>query len=98
MSASTFRILIHRSSQSLHLKLLGDFDGNSASLLANTIAQYRFGTSKIFVHTSGLNSVHPGAADVLRANLKLDSLLDNLVFTGEKAAALVPKTFKQAAL
>jgi len=99
MVAPSFRILIHRSSESLHLKLLGDFDGGSASLLANTIARYRFGASKIFVHTSGLNSVHPDAADELGTYLQFDaSILDSLVFTGEKAATLAPVRFKQAAL
>ena len=83
----------------MHLKLLGDFDGGSASLLAKTIARHRFGTRKIFVHTSCLNSVHPGAADVLGTYLQFDgSILDGLVFTGEKAAILAPRRFDRAAL
>jgi hypothetical protein len=97
--ASNFRILIHRSSESLHLKLLGDFDGGSASQLAGTIVRYRLGASRIFVHTSGLDSVQPGAADALGATLKSAAfILDNLVFTGEKAAVLAPVGLRHAAL
>jgi hypothetical protein len=89
--ASNFRILVHRSSESLHLKLMGDFDGSAAHQLVNAMTKYSFKASKIFVHTSGLNHVHPFGTDVLRTNLKLYNRPSfNLVFTGEKAAAIAP--------
>jgi hypothetical protein len=93
-----FRILIHRNSESLHLKLLGDFDGGSARQLINIITNYRFKVGRIFVHTSGLNSVDPSGADLLRTKLKLDIPVSvNLVFTGEKAEAIAPDNSKTIA-
>jgi hypothetical protein len=93
--ASNFRILVHRNSESLHLKLLGDFDGSAAQQLVNTVNRYSFKARKIFVHTAGLNNIHPFGTDVLRTNLKLYNHPSfNLVFTGEKAAAIAPDIVK----
>lgn len=41
--ASNFRILSYKTRDSLHLKLTGDFDGNSAHELLNTLMEH--GTS-----------------------------------------------------
>jgi len=35
--AANFRISVHRSSDSLHMKLMGDFDGSSAWELLNVL-------------------------------------------------------------
>jgi len=35
--AARFRISIHRNSENLHLKLMGDFDGTSAHELLNVL-------------------------------------------------------------
>nr|CBX29619.1 unknown protein [uncultured Desulfobacterium sp.] len=35
--ASNFKIEVFRNSENVHLKLFGDFDGNSAYELVNTI-------------------------------------------------------------
>jgi hypothetical protein len=35
--ASNFKILVHRNSENLHLKLTGDFDGTSAQKLLNAL-------------------------------------------------------------
>jgi hypothetical protein len=52
--AKYFRIAIQRSSDTLHLKLIGEFDGRSAHELLNTIQKNRNGASRIFIHTSSL--------------------------------------------
>ncbi len=38
--ASNFRIFLHETRDSLHLKLDGDFDGSSAHELLNTLKKY----------------------------------------------------------
>jgi hypothetical protein len=87
--ASNFRILMHNSSESLHLKLVGDFDVASAQQLIDIIIRHRFRVNKIFIHTSCLDSIHPFGADELRNNLRSSiSSHVNLVFTGEKADAI----------
>ena len=64
--ASNFKILIHKSSESLHLKLTGDFDGTSAHELLNTIKDYGAGMNKIFIHTNGLRGIFPFGKTVWR--------------------------------
>jgi hypothetical protein len=94
--ASDFRILLHRTSQSLHLKLVGDFDAAAAIELITSINKCRFGVNKIFVHTSCLNSINPLGVETFRTNLKVDiPSFINLVFTGEKAAMIAPEGFAQ---
>ena len=47
--ASNFRILSHETRDSLHLKLTGDFDGNSAHELINTLIERGIGFYQIFM-------------------------------------------------
>lgn len=49
--AARFRISIHRNSENLHLKLMGDFDGTSAHELLNVLKRYSTRTARIFIHT-----------------------------------------------
>ena len=90
--AARFRISIHRNSENLHLKLMGDFDGTSAHELLNVLKRYSTRTARIFIHTSGLRNIHPFGLNVFHDNL---SLLQGqsiaLVFTGEHASQLAPE-------
>ena len=47
--ASNFRILFHETKDSLHLKLFGDFDGNSAHELFNAILDRGMGFYQILI-------------------------------------------------
>jgi len=38
--ALNFKIICHKNSENLHLKLMGDFDGSSAYELINTLKKY----------------------------------------------------------
>lgn len=89
---SEFEILVHRNDENVHLKLAGDFDGFSAHELLNTLKTYRLGVSRVFVHTSCLNQIHPLGRDVLRSNINAQNGKGiPLVFTGEKATQLAPE-------
>ena len=88
--ATHFRIFIHRNSENLHLKLIGDFDGTSAHELLNVLKSYSTRTARIFIHTSGLRNIHPFGLNVFHGNLNLlQGQSITLVFTGEHASQLV---------
>jgi anti-anti-sigma regulatory factor len=93
--ASNFKILVHRNSESLHLKLVGDFDGTSAHELINTIKKYSTGIGKIFVHTSGVKKVHSFGRDIFRKSFSFGSRSINLIFTGEAGAEIAPEGCKR---
>ena len=83
MSAN-FRILRHRTKDSLHLKLDGDFDGSAAHELINTLIEYGTDFYQIFIDTNDLKSIHPFGRDIFQKNLrKFNKNITNLIFIGE---------------
>ena len=90
--ASNFKIMMHQNSESLHLKLMGDFDGSSAHELLNTIKGHGSGRNKIFIHTSGLRDVCPFGRAVFKNNFSsLNHLSTRFIFTGENVDQISPK-------
>ena len=89
--ASNFRIFRHRTRDSLHLKLDGDFDGNSAHELINTLKEYGSKSHQIFIDTNDLNTVHPFGRDVFQKNIKqFNRKLSSLIFIGENEEQIKP--------
>jgi hypothetical protein len=89
--ASNFKIFIHKSSESLHLKLMGDFDGSSAYELLNTIEVHRTRMNRIFIHTSGLRDIFPFGKTVFQNNFSsVNNLFTGVIFTGDHADQLAP--------
>jgi len=88
--ASYFKISIHRIRNCLHVKLFGDFDGNSAWELFNLLEKNSTSFHRIIIQTGGLNTIYPFGVDtfgqILRS-LKKDQA--QLLFTGEKAAQIL---------
>lgn len=84
LMASNFRILFHEKKDSLHLKLFGDFDGNSAHELFNAILDRGFGFYQIFIDTNELNTIHQFGRDVLQKKLgRSNKRFNKLVFIGK---------------
>ncbi|MGD9106124.1 MAG: hypothetical protein PVJ50_01125 [Desulfobacterales bacterium] len=82
--ASNFRILFHETKDGLHLKLFGDFDGNSAHELFNALIDRGIGFYQIFIDTDDLNIIHEFGRDVLKKKLGMvNRKFNNLVFTGK---------------
>ena len=82
--ASNFQIYRHRTRDSLHLKLDGDFDGNSAHELINALTEYGKGLYQIFIDTDDLRTIHPFGRDVFKKNLaRFTSGIENLIFIGQ---------------
>ena len=84
--ATNFKIAAHRNGGTLHLKLVGDFDGTSAHELLNTLKKRGDHTSRVFIDTGSLRNIYPFGLNVFHTNLNVlkDRSLD-LVFTGEHA-------------
>jgi anti-anti-sigma regulatory factor len=89
--ATNFKIQIYRNSDNVHLKLSGDFDGNSAHELINTINGLRY-KAKLFIHTSCLKQLNTFGVEVFRKNINsLNVRLASCWFTGDKATELIPE-------
>ena len=85
--ASNFRFFSHRTKDSLHLKLYGDFDGNSALELLNVLADSGRDCHQIYIDTNDLNTIYPFGQDVFQNNLgSLQS--NNLTFLGKNKNSL----------
>jgi len=91
--ASNFQIIVHRNSDNVHIKLLGDFDGSSAYQLINTLKKHGHGAFSVFIHTSNLKQVYPFGRDTFQTNLHTLNyrFFGNLFFTGEHASEIAPE-------
>jgi len=67
--APNFKIFSLETRDSLHLKLDGDFDGNSAHELLNTLKKHGDGFYQIFIDTEDLKTIHPFGKEVFQKNL-----------------------------
>jgi hypothetical protein len=90
--AFNFKILIHKNSESLHLKLMGDFDGSSAYELLNILEVHGTRMNKTFIHTSGLKDIFPFGKTVFQNNFSsVNNISMNVIFTGDHAHQLAPE-------
>jgi len=89
--ASNFKISVRRQNSSLHLKLIGDFDGTSACELFNFLQDNCNGVSRVFINTRSLREVYPFGVDTFQNSLYL--LKDRpfrLMFSGKNCASIAP--------
>ena len=81
--AANFQIYSFKTSESLHLKLTGDFDGSSANELIKTLITNGTGFWNIFIDTDNLKTIHPINRDMFQKNLKISKKqLNNVIFIG----------------
>ena len=82
--AANFQLSLYRKKDSLHLKLAGDFDGNSAHELINALTEYGSDCYQIFIDTEKLKTVYSFGRDVFQKHLSiLGKQLNNLFFIGK---------------
>ncbi|PKN30734.1 MAG: hypothetical protein CVU64_01940 [Deltaproteobacteria bacterium HGW-Deltaproteobacteria-21] len=87
-----FRVLVHRNSDTLHLRLEGDFDDEAARQVVLLIGANVNGAGRVFIHTNGLGRIFPVGQEVFHKNLPaLQRDRVNYIFTGEKARQIAPK-------
>jgi len=85
--ATNFRIAASRNGETLHLKLMGDFDGISAHELLDTLKKRVVHASRIFLDTNNLKDIYPFGLNVFYTNLHtLKDRSVELIFTGENAS------------
>jgi len=90
--AANFRIFVHRNSDNLHLKLMGDFDGSSAWEVLNMLKKSARGVYRVIIHTGCLKHIDPFGRDTFQENLrhlKPDTI--SILFTGENACRIAPE-------
>jgi hypothetical protein len=89
--ASNFRISIHRNSENLHLKLMGDFDGSSAFELINVLKKNWNGACQVFIHTESLKDIYPFGRHTFQQNLSgLRGHRSRILFAGDNAGQIAP--------
>ena len=86
--ASNFRMFFHKTRDNLHLKLDGEFDGNSAYELINALREHGANFYQIFIDTNDLKTVHPFGREVFQKNFGALKQLSNLIFIGENGQLL----------
>jgi hypothetical protein len=64
--AANFQIYSFKTKDSLHLKLVGDFDGSSSYELIYALTKHRKGFYEIFIDTNDLNTIHPFGREVFQ--------------------------------
>jgi hypothetical protein len=88
----SFAISVHRNSENVHLRLMGDFDGTSAHELLSVLKRHCNRTLRVFIHTSCLRNIHPFGRSVFHNHLDvLKGQSIELIFTGENASHLAPE-------
>jgi len=82
--ASNFHIFSYKTKDSLHLKLEGDFDGNSAYELLETLKKYGSSFYHIFIDTNDLKTIYPFGEEIFQKKLGIfNQKFNNLIFIGE---------------
>jgi len=90
--AANFRICVHRNSDNLHLKLMGDFDVSSAWELLNMLKKSASGVYRVIIHTGCLKHIYPFGRDTFQENLRhLKTDTVPILFTGENASQIAPE-------
>jgi len=81
--AFNFHIFSFETRDTLHLKLAGDFDGNSAHELIETLMEHGKSFYQIFIDTNDLRTIYPFGRDVFHKKLgRLNKQFNNLIFIG----------------
>ena len=89
--ASIFQIISFKNKESLHLRLSGDSDEDSAHDLINTLKKYNTDFWDIFIDTTNLKTVYPLGRYVFQKNLNgINRQLNNLIFVGANKYEITP--------
>jgi anti-anti-sigma regulatory factor len=88
--ASNFEIFSFKTNDSLHLKLIGDFDGGSAHELINTLTKHGIGSWDVFIDTNDLKSIHPFGREVFQKKLgALKNQFHGITFVGRNGHKII---------
>ena len=92
--APNFSCFINETSDSLHLKLYGDFDGDSAYQLINSIKNKGKNFLNVFIDTNDLNRVYPFGISVFEKKVRtIFKKKNTLIFIGKNKAAFLTNVY-----
>jgi len=87
--ASGFKIFMHRNSENLHLKLMGDFDKSSARKLIGVLENNCEDVNKIIIHTGSLDNIfHAGWGFFQESLRNMNGISGRITFTGETSTRI----------
>ncbi len=90
-----FRVLVHRNSDTLHLRLEGDFDEEAAREVVSQIGANVNGAGRVFIHTNGLGKILPPGQEAFQKDLPLFRRGQvSYIFTGAKAGQIAPQGYR----
>ena len=90
--ASNFQLYYHRTQNSLHMKLYGDFDGSSAHELLNALIEHGTGAHQIFIDTNDLKTIHSFGQEVFQNNFcSIGNRFINFSFIGKNKHIIAPE-------
>jgi hypothetical protein len=69
--ASNFKLFLHETKDSIHMKMCGDFDGTSAHELITAIQNHASKSNQVYIHTGELSNIYPFGRAVFQNNLGL---------------------------
>jgi anti-anti-sigma regulatory factor len=85
--ANNFKMSLQKQSESLHIRLSGDFDGTSAHQLLRTLRNHSRTSKRILISTGSLKEVHLFGKNVFHKNLEfLNGQACDVRFTGKRAS------------
>ena len=87
--AHNFKISIHRTIDNLYIRLMGDFDGNSALELLNVLKENFDNTARVSINTGNLKKIHLFGLHVFNQNFsKIKNHQACVEFIGENASQI----------
>ncbi|MBU3947723.1 MAG: hypothetical protein KJ882_09445 [Proteobacteria bacterium] len=90
--ASNFKIITSQSKGSLHIDLIGEFDGFSAIELIEILKDNCANVKNIFIDTSSLFLIHPVALDIFQKECLSNNSFQDLLFIGKYGNIMEPQT------
>ncbi len=82
--ASNFKLVLHKTRDSIHMKMCGDFDGNSAHELITAMQNHAPNSNQVFIHTGELSNIYSFGRCVFKNNLGLlKKQCNKIVFVGK---------------
>ena len=81
--AANFKLFLHKTSDSMHVKMWGDFDGSSAHELLKAIQTNAPGAYQVFIDTENLDNIYSFGKQVFQNNLgAIRKQSQKLIFIG----------------
>jgi hypothetical protein len=82
--ALNFKLVLHKTRDSIHMKMCGDFDGNSAHELITAMQNHATNSNQVFIHTGEVVYVTEDAKTGELVYVLKDQTHDQLALVSER--------------